>query len=264
MTSPPAPAIALGSVSELIAPAGLNLVGAVAAEAFDASQPSGRRVRDLAPRCGTVVVAASGGRAFWERMLAAGPLRTPHPWYRPMEKRCERIGAEVTAWLADRGVAARLACPHRHPLLNFTQMAEMAGLGVVSPVSEWLLHPQFGPWLSVRFALLVDGLPFGASFRRAIAGEFQPCAGCDQPCVRACPVAACGNGSMDHGRCATWRHEGGCESGCEMKRACPRGVEHRFGPQEEHFRQAYALFDGRREHGLGGWRLVPRRLRARP
>ncbi len=258
------PALALGSITERMLPLGLNLVGATAAEAFDRTQPSGRRVRELATGCGTVVVVASGGREFWQRMqLDSGSIAGPTPRSpRPVDDRCAKASRDVAGWLATQGVVAHAVCPRRHPALNFSQLAEMAGLGVVSPVSDWLLNPHFGPWLSVRFALLIDGTPFGAAFPRSIAGEYQPCAGCDQPCVRACPANACCGGSMDRERCATSRHAGGCASGCEMKRACPQGVEHRFGADEEVFRQAEGLVHLRKEFGLGVWGFVPRDLRS--
>jgi hypothetical protein len=263
MTAPPAPALSLGLLTDQLAPVGLNLVGITTALAFDRTQPSGRRVRDVVPHCGTIIVVASGGREFWDRMWhdLGQPAPPPQAWSRPIEDRCARTSSDVVAWLANHGVVARAVCARTHPRLNLVQMAEVAGLGVVSPVSEWLLHPQYGPWLSVRFALLVDGTPFGTKFPRPIAGEYQPCAGCDQPCVAACPAAVCHDGDVDHGRCATWRHGGGCMAGCEMRRACPRGVEHRFDPAEERFRHAYALFDMQRQFGLGGWRFVPQWLR---
>ena len=47
-----------------------------------------------------------------------------------------------------------------------------------------------------------------------------------------------------------------------MKRACPQGVEHRFGADEEAFRQAEGLGHLRKEFGLGVWGFVPRDLRS--
>lgn len=262
----PRPALTLGSLTECIRPFGLNLVGAITAEAFDRTQPSERRVRTLAPGCGTVVVIGSGGREFWERL----ELDARRPWssfvaYRPVEERCALASRQATAWLASRGVSALAVSPRQQPMLNFPQLAEMAGLGVVSPVSNWLLNPQYGPWLTVNFALLVDSLPFGSGFPRAIAGEYQPCAGCHQPCVRACPAGACGGGSFDREVCGSWYHGGGCASGCDMKRACPQGAAHRFGAVEERLRHAEASADLVRDLGLGGWRrFMPRGLLGRP
>jgi len=263
MPSLPVPAITLRSLHERLAPTGLNLVGAVLAEDFDRTQPSGRRVCELAPRCGSVVVVASGGRDFWQHMRAAtgAPTRPPHGDYQPISERCATLSAELQAWLARHGVKSSVACPARHPNLNFVQLAEVAGLGVVSPVADWLMHPDYGPWVSVRFAMLLDGTPLGASLHRRVSGEFQPCLGCHQPCVPACPVDACAGGAFDVGRCTAHRCAGGCASRCEMKRACPCGAAHRYGEEEERFRQASALLSLPRAQPPGWWRFVPRGLR---
>lgn len=263
MLSLPAPALTLRSLTERLAPSGLNLLGATTAEEFDRAQANGRRLREVLARCGTVVVVASGGRKFWQSMVNenGAPLDAAHPDYQLIAERCERISAEVCAWLARFGVVAEVVCPTRNPNLNFAQLAEMAGLGVVSPVAEWLMHPQFGPWVSVRFALLLEGMPLGTTFPRTLAGAYQPCAGCHRPCVKACPVDACAGGEFDVQRCACHRHTGGCASGCDMKRACPMGSEHRYGDEEERFRQASTLLALQRQYGLGWWKLVPKIMR---
>lgn len=262
MPSPPVPAVTLHSVRERLAPVGLNLVGATTAEAFDRSQPAGRRVQEITPSCGTLLVVGSGGRAFWQRMReeTGEPSKRPQTGYQPISERCARLSGELRAWFAALGMRCEIVCPEQNPALNFRQMAEMAGIGVVSPVSEWLMHPEFGPWISVRFAVLLEGKPLGAAFQRP-AGDFQPCAGCRRPCENACPVHACNGGRFDVQRCATHRHTGGCEDACAMKHACPVGVEHRYDPAEEHFRHASALFGLQRQYGLGWWRLVPKSMR---
>ena len=64
-------------------------------------------------------------------------------------------------------------------------------------------------------------------------------------------------------RCAGHRHSGGCATGCDVRRVCPVGSEHRYGVEEETFRHSYSLATLRRWYGLGMWRFVPRRLRRR-
>jgi hypothetical protein len=267
------PVLALSALSAAPARFGLNLVGALAAADFDRTQPSGRRLREIAPRCGTVVVVGNGGREFWQRMTldggasngaSRGAGKPPFVGHRMIDDRCAQASAEVRALLAQHDVAAQPITPRQHPQVNFAQLAEMAGLGVVSPVSDWLLNPHYGPWLSVRFALLLDGMPWGDLATQGMASEYQPCSTCDQPCVRACQGQACCAGTLDRHRCATWYHGGGCGSGCDMKRACPVGAEHRFGAAEERYRHAEELADMQKEFGLGVWRFVPTGLRGRP
>lgn len=259
MPSLPVPVVTLSSLQERLAPTGLNLVGATTAMAFDAAQPTGRRIRELAPRCGTLVVVASGGPAFWQHCRAESgqPGGPPGASYESAADRCARLAADARAWLDARGVRAELACPARNPNFNFVQMAEMAGLGVVSPVSNWLMHPHYGPWVGVRFALLLDGMPLGSVHRR-LAGEYLPCDGCHQPCVEACPADVCASGTFDDLMCRVHRRAGGCNTGCGMKMACPRGADHRYGEDEERYRQAAVE---RAARALGWWKFVPKGMR---
>jgi hypothetical protein len=186
------------------------------------------------------------------RPLGGGP--------QPIADSCARRGSEGRARLGAQGLHATHVCPTRNPALNFVQMAETAGLGVVSPVADWLMHPSYGPWVSVRFALLLDGAPLGTAFQRQ-AGEYQPCAGCHRPCVGACPGDACAGGVFAIQRCAAHRHGGGCTFGCYMKQACPAGVDHRYADAEQRARQANSLLVLQRQFGLGWWKLVPKSMR---
>ncbi|MEZ5967345.1 MAG: hypothetical protein R3F56_26140 [Planctomycetota bacterium] len=260
MMPPPTPAISLRSLKDWLDPKGLNLIGATTADDFDRSQPCGRRTREVLPSCGSIVVVASGGPEFWRHMRTEIGAQASVTSYAPIADRCSRLSREVCAWLDGRGVRARVVCPARNPNLNFAQMAEMAGLGVVSPVADWLMHPHFGPWVSVRFALLLEGTPLGASFRRCIAGEYQPCDGCDRPCLGACPAHVCASGSFDTQTCQSHREGGGCAAGCGMKMACPRGSHHSYHEDDERLRRAMIELSSSARTS-GWWKLVPRAMR---
>ena len=133
----------------------------------------------------------------------------------------------------------------RHTL-NFRQLGEMAGFGVISPVIGHLLHPEFGPWVSLRAAIVCGGAPFGPVDAAPLA-DFEPCNVCKRPCVAACPAGVYDDADRPAlVRCADWRIAGGCEGRCESLRACPIGAEHRYSPEEEAFRQAYSMFRIRR------------------
>lgn len=244
---------------------GMNLVGAIAAGEFDATQPRGRRVNERRDTCGTVLLLASGGTSGWESVLKdeGGRLGEPRPGYHPIDDWSVRIAQEVVATLRDAGFEAEACYPDDRRALNFRQLAEQCGLGTVSPVLGHLLHPEFGPWVSLRAAILVDGLPFGASPSPPL--EFEPCTRCSRPCVTACPAHidsdACGRPRVED--CAVFRVDGGCNDGCPTLRACPIGATHRYGREEERFRGAYAGFAMRRWLGAGAWKLVPKFLRRR-
>jgi len=152
---------------------GFDLFGVVDPARFDASQPREQRVARLQPRCGAVIVIGSGG------------IRRGQPG----------AGPDLRQLAAALGAGRRrvvTAEPGRCEL-RFARLAEAAGLGTVSPVTGLLLHPEFGPWLRVHGALLVEGNPFGAIADTAISDDFQPCCTCRQPCLEAVsePALAC-------------------------------------------------------------------------
>lgn len=243
--------------------AGFNLAAATCAERYDKSQPPERRARSVDPDCGTALVLACGGRHFWECMQReSGTIRPPAPGYHPVHRYTEQKVSELQRFLRAEGHDSKAIYPDDKQSLNFMQLAEAAGLGTVSPVICMLLHPEYGPWVSLRAALLMPGRPFGDLPDASLKESFQPCLTCHRPCLDACPVQVYdGRGGADLEACALHRHTGNCATGCEVRRACPVGADQRFGPEEERHRHAYSLFTMRKHFGLGAWRFVPRALR---
>lgn len=239
---------------------GFNLVGSVAAESFDRSQPRGRRAAELWPACRSILVIGSGGGALWQAVWNGRPRRRPSPGFHPIDDHTASYVEGLLRTLRRRDVQACAVYPDDRPTLGFVPLGEMAGLGTVSPVIGQLLHPEYGPWVSLRAAVLVDE-EIGTSADERLVG-FQPCTHCSRPCVRACPRQVYdGRGGADLVRCGEHRHAGHCADGCDVRRACPVGAAHRYGREEESFRHAYSLYTMRRHLGLGLWKWVPRRLR---
>jgi epoxyqueuosine reductase len=241
---------------------GLNLFGLVDTERFDSCQSPDWRARRLLPACGTIAVFGSGGRTFWQKLCASdGKPAAPAADYHPVQNFAVRRMHELGGWLATNGIRSRLVGPEDDDTLNFLQLGEAAGLGTVSPVIHLLLHPEFGPWISLRAALLLEGRPFGDVADAALT-DWHPCCLCSKPCISACPVGVHDvRGNSDYERCANHRHAGNCTTGCSVRRACPVGAEHRYDAGEEAHRHAYSLFAMQRWFGLGRWRFVPRFLR---
>lgn len=252
----------LSSVRQSAARAGLNLFGVVDARRFDPGEPRERRCGHRWPECGTVVVLGTGGRGFWHRQVAHGAGGTTGGGTATLVDELAVAAAHrVAADLATRSLPTRVVCAPCDTL-NFLRLGEAAGFGTVSPVSGMLLHPQFGPWLRVRAALLIDGYPFGPIQDASITENFQPCCTCAKPCVTACPSGVHdGRGSTDFARCAGHRHAGGCVDGCGSRRACPIGGEHADPPDAQLHAHSAGLRSVERSFGLGIWRLVPRFLR---
>ncbi len=210
---------------------GIDLIGLVDAQRFDGSQPHEGRCARLRADCGTAIVVASGR-----------PQPVP-------------VGAldELAALLRGRGIQVAIAVPPRSGV-SLPCLGEAAGLGIVSPVIHRLLHPQFGPWVTVHGALLLSGRPFGAIADASIADAFHPCCQCARPCLPACPAGVHdGRGPSRFDRCHDHRSGGGCGSSCSVVRACPVGApaagpvvgeaeRHRLETAQLAFRHARGVF----------------------
>ncbi|MBX3462072.1 MAG: hypothetical protein KF830_02800 [Planctomycetes bacterium] len=243
------------------AEAGLNLFGMVDAERFDASQTKERRIRAMAPGCGTVLVLGSGGRQLWQRFARSWIVLSRDCAAELDRYAIEQVGG-VEARLQAASLPARAVAPAGGTRLPFEQLGEAAGFGTISPVTGHLLHPEFGPWVRVRGVVLVDGRPFGPVADASIADRFQPCCGCSRPCVAACPAGVHdGLGRQDLARCAAQRHVESCAAHCRSRSACPVGSEHRDGEHEHAHRHAQSLEAMRRGLGIGRFRWLPVRWR---
>jgi len=235
--------VLVAAIGDAVAPFGLNLVGVAQAAAYDALVPT-------AYRLGTsraIVVLGNGGGAFWaafrdhvRRHPEAEARR--HPLDDFTRELMQTVALPV---LARRGVGGLLRLPFDdvQPPLSFVHLAEAAGLGRRSLVGV-LVHPEFGPWIALRGALLLD-VP--ATAVRPAAG-FDPCPGCrERPCIAACPTGAVSVSGWSAEGCAAYRvaETGRCDDGCHARLACVYGRAHHYPPDAiaYHQRRARAVME---------------------
>jgi len=214
----------------------------------------------------SALVIGSGGRRLWPEVRERVDGRPWRVGFDPLDDYTEEVVEAERERLVAAGYAALALFPFalrgadgvRRPdglggaagqrVVDFQRLAVAAGLGVKSPVVPFVLHPEHGPWISLRAALLVPG-------ELAATGPlegFAPCEGCHRPCLAACPVAVFQPPARpDLEACAGHRHGGGCEQGCGVRSACPVGADSRYGPEEERFRHGSSLETLRRAFGLG-------------
>ncbi|HEY2388231.1 MAG TPA: hypothetical protein VGK30_14815 [Candidatus Binatia bacterium] len=222
-----------------LAPFGLNLMGVAPVEAYDALVPERYRLGDAAR---AVMVVGNGGGAFWRAFRAradadAGFARRPHPLDDFTREVIERHG--VTA-LAAAGVRVDVRFPFDDatPPLSFVHLAEAAGIGRRGLLGI-LLHPEFGPWMALRAAFLLD-----APARAARPAEgFAPCATCaERPCIAACPGAAVSSAGWDVERCVDHRlaENGNCDDACHARVACVYGRAHVYPAAASAYHQGRA------------------------
>lgn len=250
---------ALGLDSSLAA-AGLNLAGVVSAEDFDPLVPDGWKCQTLLPGARSVVVLGSGGTRLFEAAMEAS-LDDRHP----LDAFCEMRVAGAAQALTRAGSPTRAAFYHerrrsdgrldpRGCFADFVALGRAAGFGVASRLAL-LLHPVYGPWISIR-ALLYSHRDFsGIETPGAISEAFDPCPSCPGPCAQAChgkAVAASGRSGFDASGCGRARAaQSECGSRCDARLACPVGREHAYGwaEQAHHLR---ALFRGTLGNSRGG------------
>jgi len=230
---------AVARVAAIVRPFGLNLVGAAAVAAYDALVPPAYRLGPAAGR--TAIVVGHGGGGFWAAYRARA-AEDP-----ALAGRAHPLD-DFTAWIVeDRlapampGATAVLPFRPRTPPVSFVHLAEAAGLGRRSLLGV-LIHPEFGPWIALRGALLVDAV---ARAPRPAAG-FDPCAVCrERPCVAVCPAAAVTAAGWDPGRCIDHRlaHDADCRISCGARDACVYGRAHRYSPDAlaHHHGRAFAV-----------------------
>ncbi len=123
------------------------------------------------------------------------------------------------------------------PYHAFQQWAVRSGRAFASPVGL-LVHDIAGLFVSYRGAI---ALPFKVEQPDLPAG--QPCEGCAQPCVVACPVGALTARGYDVAGCKAHLDAAtgtDCQmGGCRVRRACPVGQDRRAAVQSAFHMQAF-------------------------
>lgn len=213
--------------------AGLALLGCLSRARYDALVPPAWRAAELLPEARSALVVASGGRALFaafrasrEAQLDADPLDAYTR--RVVEAAAARLGAPARALFAFEQRGGGFA--------DFVALGRAAGLGAPSRLGL-LLHPVYGPWMSIRAVLLTSrSVPETPALR-----DFAPCDGCPAPCAEACHGSAVGPARFDVEACAAARRrEPACRLRCDARRACIVGPEHAYDADAEahHMRAA--------------------------
>ena len=214
-------------VGSLLDAAGLDLRGALSRSTYDALVPPAWRCPMLLPGARSAVLVGSGGRALWRAARESGAAGSD-PLDLHTARALEGCVAELTT--AGRHALALFAHERRGGVhADFVALGQAAGLGAPSRLGL-LVHPVYGPWLSLRALLLTDvAWPESAPLR-----AFDPCTGCPAPCADACHGRAVGIAGFDVRRCAATRQvDPRCGPRCDARRACVLGRDHAYLPEAE-------------------------------
>jgi methylmalonic aciduria homocystinuria type C protein len=187
---PPRPPLSqvLADLRRLLAPDGLEHVGAAAIGPFNAGLqgPESRfRLPDLGSTDHAVIVIGHG-RGVWAPFRAAlradpGLLADPDPFDRWTAARISEAVARALPMAVARALRHVWEGPPR--LVPMQALAVHVGLGVRGPAGL-VVHPERGPWIAFRAALIV-ALPFPGPTPSEQLNP-APCGMCrERPCVPA-------------------------------------------------------------------------------
>ena len=218
---------------------GLNLVGVI--PALRAKEFWLGQADYPYPLTGSFLIIGSGGREHWSFIQSQ-----ESPSF-SSEKRPHVI--EETAHQSIRGALSAL--PWETQLLSVDEsygfdlrgLAVEGGLGTLSPYLMMVLHPRYGPWISLR-ALLYCAADLPASSPMT---DYDPCADCDKPCLTACPAGAYSpDSTWNFQKCADHRLkektvDNHCADQCHVRLACPVGREYAYSEAEFRHRHRSSL-----------------------
>jgi hypothetical protein len=218
---------------------GLNVIAPLTAAAFDAAcaPVSTLTLDSLLAGARAAAVVGSGGPAFFDRFASGSPESldgAPNPLDRFTKRVADAIVGEALAPLA-AAHAVYFPFDGAEPLIPFQRLGRAAGLGGPGPLGLQI-HPVFGPWWAYRALVVVNReLP-----ARDPIGD--GCAGCDAPCVGACPAHAVARAGFAVVPCHARRLVAEpCRLSCAARIACVRGPEHRYADAELAFHMAASM-----------------------
>jgi hypothetical protein len=213
---------------------GLNVLLPLAPARFDEAA-AGVVAGQLLPGAAGALIVGSGGPTFFDRFAGAAEAVDGAP--NPLDRYTRRVVEPAVAGALDPlGVGRAIHFPFgNHPLIPFQRLGRAAGLGGPGPLGLQI-HPTYGAWWAYRALVLVGcALP-------VLPAPGDGCAGCDAPCVAACPagaVARTGFGvSACHGRRLVAEP---CRLSCVARIACVRGPQHRYSDAELAFHMAASM-----------------------
>jgi len=206
--------------------AGLNLTATLAADAYDAHVPDVWSTERVRPGCRSVLLVGNAGRALWTRLARAPECSDPE---HPVDRYTLRMLEQATHRFEPPASFAVYWEQREGAFLPLITLARAAGLGAPSRLGL-LIHPHYGPWISLRAVLYLDEAPATEPAPRPLE---SPCSDCPAPCIAACHGSAVSTDGLDPKRClATKLSEPACARGCDARVACVVGREHAFVPDQ--------------------------------
>jgi hypothetical protein len=221
---------------------GFNLVARIKVSDYDRQVLPDRRAAPLLPNAKSILLAGFGGKSFWQVLQ--------HFLHENREFRDTRQDwiddytllkfTLVANLLEDAKADYEMTLPFGSGAfaLDFVKLGQLGGMGVHSLLGV-LLHPEYGPWVSLRGAFVTD-LEFN-EYDTPIP-SFDPCPECSKPCISACPASTVSEKAWEWKACMNFRLSNDtCTTNCTSRRACPFGKEHQYSEQQLAYHHSFVL-----------------------
>ena len=242
----------LQNMTAALAPAGLNLIGTTPVADYDALVASQYHIGPLLPTAKTVIVIGNGGGQFWQHFSDFADARPDYfqQHENPLDAYTVKIieGA-LTPHLSCTQARYRYIYPFQFfdgLTISFMHLTQAAGLAGPSLLGM-RIHPEYGPWIASRVAILIDqeiSVP-------SVAPGFDPCPTCiERACMVACPANAIDvEKGWNISACVQHRVRNAtdCVDRCHARYQCVYGREDRY-PEEELAYHQRLSFAAMRKH----------------
>ncbi len=213
--------------------AGFNIVTRAKTSDYVKNSGHGHSLDETLKGGKSIILAGFAGNKFWHvlrKFLNNYPEfeKTRIDWIDDYTELTFESAAEI---LDESGVSYRMVFPFGKTALDldFMKLGRMSGVGVDSLLGV-LLHPDYGPWISLRGAIITN-LEFSAY--DSPLKNFSPCRPCAKPCITVCPAKSISDRGWNWGACMDFRLSGDtCENNCVSRRACPYGTPHQYTDEQ--------------------------------
>jgi len=221
---------------------GFNLTLSVNPELYSADLGSSKKLGSIFADAKSIILIGFGGKGFWDifqKYLRDNPgFKTNNV---DLIDNYSVLKLKEAANILDANqVAYKILYPFGEDALdlNFLRLGELGGAGVPSLLGI-LLHPVYGPWISLRGAIITDMefKEYGENL-----SSFSPCPTCDKPCISACPVNTISESGWDWESCMKFRiSDETCAKSCASRRACPYGEEEQYSEDQLQYHHKFVL-----------------------
>jgi len=221
---------------------GFNLTLTINQSQYDATPRLTKKLKSIFPQAKSVILVGFAGKEFW---AVFKDYLQKNPEFKTnnidlIDNYSVLKFNEAAKILNTRQVIYEIAYPFGKDALdlNFLRLGELSGAGVPSLLGI-LLHPVYGPWISLRGAIITN---MGFNEYNETLSDFSPCPACDKPCISACPINTISNSGWDWESCMRFRiSDETCSHTCASRRACPYGKDQQYSEEQLHYHHEFVL-----------------------